>query len=126
MAYRRILKVAAIHERKLDPQKFTRDASAKRIPDPATTATDSTTAVVASTEMAPTTHDPTPTSVEASTSATIPSSELLRPQELNAYSLWYHRNLSLDEMCAKLRSTDRPLARSTVMYDPNSRYRVMF
>jgi hypothetical protein len=37
------------------------------------------------------------------------------PQQRRAYNLWHFEKVDLDDICQRLRSTENPLARSTVM-----------
>jgi hypothetical protein len=115
MAYVRLMHIAATHERTLDPTKFTNMVVRKSRPD----SSPSVDVITMSVEAASLTNESI--SEDSPELVIVPtlSSRPLRPQYLNAYNLWHHRNLSLDEMCSELRSRgnlDLPLARGTVMY----------
>ena len=122
MAYRRILSIAAIHERTLDNTKFSSSLSEDN------TASTSPKIAEPSKEQPPATESPEPSKPPPSTASTpktvadtVLSSLIGRSAPLpsnvqSAYRLWHHRNMPLDEICAKLRTPQNPLARSTVMY----------
>ncbi|KAI0089578.1 ribonuclease H-like domain-containing protein [Irpex rosettiformis] len=119
MAYRRLMQIAVMHERTLDDRKYSSSISKDNTAG-------TTSMVVVSNKVQPpasSTSGPVPPNVistsktvsAAVTPVVIASYGPLPPNARNAYRLWHTRNLPLDEICAKLRSAENPLARSTVI-----------
>ncbi|KAI0694545.1 ribonuclease H-like domain-containing protein [Cytidiella melzeri] len=117
MAYRRIVRIAAIYERTLAPARFTSNLPHEPAVDPAPKELEPAAVQILKSRAGGTAAN-LPSSHSApsdATSAQLPPREPIKRQELNAYRLWHVRNLSLDEMCAMLRSPEYPLAHSTVI-----------
>ncbi|KAI0342223.1 ribonuclease H-like protein [Trametopsis cervina] len=174
MAYKRIMRIAVINERTLDPNEFASDISpeqlqleetakkaaaeakkaaaeakkaeaqakkaeaeakkaaaelaafkAQNTADPASAGPpsssehplqqDAPAAAVPTTSVAVTFVEPVIAIPIASITSGSSSTVAPRPRHLQAYRMWNQQNMTLDEICASMRSKEHPLAKSTVI-----------
>lgn len=136
MAYRRMMRIAAIHELTPDSREFAsnvlRDSPVSEPLDnepaakppplklPSETQASSSSASTPVAAVAPpistpqaSARSPVATVSNRSPSRINPDRPIL--QHTQAYRLWHLREIPLDDMCAMLRSKENPLQRGTVM-----------
>ncbi|CAL1709480.1 unnamed protein product [Somion occarium] len=129
MVYKRLIDLAERNKVILIPSKYTSNlrqdyASGKLTAAMTKTCISQSISLSQATFTAPTPYT-TPTSSQVSTLATqitqwrskteVQPGDPPRLQHVRAYNLWYKENMSLQVICAKLRSPDNPLAESTVI-----------
>ncbi|THH19391.1 hypothetical protein EW146_g1738 [Bondarzewia mesenterica] len=128
LMYKKILSIARSSNRPLSPSEYTTDLAVELGIEREVPAPFSEEITPSNTELPPPPPSAQPVQEQADTSTstrtlTISTSVSItkasaiapRPQHLRAYQLWKNGN-ALDVICAALRSAERPLKQSTVMY----------